>query len=143
MDLSTITVLAFKAHFSRDFQYGTTPEQVMDSDITRAFSEARVNLNQSLFISDEEITLAYLYLTAHYLVHDLKTAASGAAGGADNPVSSRTVGNVSESYAIPLAFVDNPLFSFLAKTGYGQKFLSFVIPRLVGNIGSVEGATRP
>src|SRR5690606_2946854 len=53
---------------------------VLDEDIEKAFSEAKVLLNQALFSSDENIQLGYLYLTAHYLVHDMRAAQSGISG---------------------------------------------------------------
>jgi hypothetical protein len=115
---------------------------VLDADITRAFGEAEVSLNQPLFGSDANITLAYLYLTAHYLVLDLRAALSGIAGNGDFNQSSRSVGNVSTSYAIPAAFLDDPIVQYYSKTSYGQKFLSFALPRLAGNIATAEGGTR-
>lgn len=143
MDLSTITVSDFKALFVRDFTYGTTTDTVMDADITRAFSEAKANFNQGLFDSDDTLKLAYLYLTAHYMVLDIRGSIAGIAGGGEYSVASKSAGSVSESYAIPQAYMDNPLLSYLAKTSYGQKYLSIVLPRLVGNIGAVAGWTMP
>jgi len=143
MDLSTITVSDFKALFVRDFTYGATSDKIMDADISRAFSEAKANFNQSLFSDDDILKLAYLYLTAHYMVLDLRTSMSGIAGGGEFSVASKSAGSISESYAIPAAYIDNPLLSYFAKTGYGQKYLSIVMPRLVGNIGAVGGWTNP
>lgn len=153
MNLDSITVDDFKSLFFRDFQYlpsdpsGLSPDQklkyVWDQDITRAFSEARILFNQGLFGTDDQIKMAFLYLAAHYLVTDLKTAASGSGGGGGAGVlTGRTVGNVSESYEVPQAYKDNPAFALLSRTGYGLKYLSLVIPRLVGNVAAVCGATR-
>jgi len=111
---------------------------VSDLDITNAYAEACVVFNDALFTSDDMV-LGYLYLAAHYLVHDLN--AGGQDGGSIGTVNSRSVGNVSESYSIPPAFLDNPMFSLLSKSSYGQKYLSMIIPRLVGNMTTVCGAT--
>lgn len=116
---------------------------VQDSDITRAFAEAKMNFNQAFFCDDESIKLAYLYLTAHYLVLDLRNAMAGVSGTGENTVQSRTVGSVSEAYAIPEYVLKDPVLAYYAKTGYGQKYLSFVLPNLVGNVVAVHGATLP
>lgn len=116
---------------------------VKDSDIEAAFKEAQIVFNQSLFSTDEQVTLGYLYLTAHYLVHDLRAALAGVAGFNPFPVQSRSVGSVSESYGIPQTYMDNPIYSFYTQSAYGMKYLSMVLPVLVGNVGAVAGATRP
>lgn len=115
---------------------------VQDSDITRAFGEAQISFNQALFGLDAEIRLAYLYMTAHYLVNDLKTARAGAQSTGDHTVASRSVGNVSESYAIPEAFTKNPIFTFYTKSGYGLKYLNLIFPKIKGNVVSVQGGTN-
>lgn len=151
MDLNTITVSDFKAFFRRDFpylpsdplSYCDADEYVLDSDIQKAFMEAQILFNQALFGSNADITLVYLYLTAFFLVNDIGTAGAGLSSTGGFPVSSRTVGSVSESYEIPKAYVDNPTYSFYAKNGYGLKYLNLVLPMLVGNVGAVYGGTRP
>jgi hypothetical protein len=151
MDLSTITVNNFRAHFVRDFDYApvgasydkNSASYVYDGDITKAFSEAQMLFNQELFGSDADIQLAYLYLTAHYLVIDLRSAQQGINGVGDFPVTSRSVGSVSEAYSIPQRFLDDPNLAFYTKTNYGVKYLSFVLPKLIGNVFTVEGNTVP
>lgn len=117
---------------------------VQDSDITRAFAEAMVVFNQRLFTTDANIKMAFLYVTAHYLCIDLQNAMGGI--NSASPVgimNGRTVGSVSESYSIPQRYLDNPVLAGYAKTGYGQKYLSLVLPKLVGNFGVVAGTTLP
>jgi len=121
----------------------STDNYVQDSDITRAFGEAQVNFNQSLFSGDDVIKLCYLYLTAHYLAVDMRNALAGVAGIGAFPLMSRTVGNVSESYGIPAAYLANPIYAIYAQTGYGMKYLSLVLPLLVGNVNVACGATQP
>ncbi|TDE17710.1 DUF4054 domain-containing protein [Dyadobacter psychrotolerans] len=117
-------------------------DYVSDTDITRAMAEARIIFNQDLFGDDDTIKMMYLYLTAHFLVNDIRTAGNSF-GGASYSVASRSVGNVSESYAIPKAYADNPTYSFLTQSGYGTKYLTLLIPRLIGGVSWVAGATRP
>jgi hypothetical protein len=115
---------------------------VSDLDITNAYAEACVTFNDSLFTSDDDMVLGYLYLAAHYLVNDLNAGGveGGAAGGL---VNSRSVGNVSESYTIPQWQLDSPIYGFYTKSSYGLKYLNMILPRLAGNIGTVEGCTTP
>ncbi len=116
---------------------------IADEDITRAFAEAKLALNQAILGSDDVIRMAYLYLTAHFLTNDIRAASGGISGAPSYNVSSRSVGNVSESYAIPTAYQSSPIVNFYAQSAYGAKYLSFLLPLMVGNVGVVCGATQP
>jgi len=116
---------------------------IQDRDIEKAFAEAQVNLNQSLYASDSIIEMAYLYLTAHYLVNDIRAGLAGIASAANFPVQSKSVGSVSTSYAIPKSYQDDPVLSFYTQSAYGLKFLNLTLPAIVGNVQAVAGATRP
>ena len=121
---------------------GDPLQYVQPQDITNAFAEAQVVFNPGLFTTAAVITLAYLYLTAHYLVNDLRTAAQGVESGGSFPLASRSVGSMSETYMVPDRYKDSPQLAFFTTTGYGQKFLSLVLPNLVGNFGAVYGGTN-
>lgn len=113
---------------------------ISDLDINNAFAEACVTFNEALFTNDDNLKLGFLYLSAHYLVHDLN--ANGLSGaGQIGIVSSRSVGSVSEGFSIPQAFLDKPIYSFYVRSTYGIKYLNMVLPRLAGNVVSIEGAT--
>ena len=116
---------------------------VWNEDIEKAFVQAQAIFNQSLFGDDEQITMAYMYLTAHYLVVDMQAATQGLESSGRFIVSSKSAGSVSESYSVPSQFADNPQFSFWATTGYGSKYISLIAPLLVGNVFVVQGATTP
>lgn len=116
---------------------------VLDADITKAFSEAKLEFNQGLFSSDADIKLGYLYLAAFFLVNDLQTAKAGVSAVGTGLVKTRSVGSVNESYDTPDWILDNPLYAIYWANRYGQKYLSFIIPLLVGNVGVVEGTTLP
>jgi len=152
ISVSDIVVDDFKDLFVRDFQYaiqsGATTsiyscqkDYVMDADITRAFAEADVNFNESLFSTDASLKMTFLYLAAHYLVGDLKAAEQGSNSAGEFAVSSRSIGGVSESYAIPNWMLNDPVLGQFATTKYGQKYIALIKPLLIGNVVVYEGAT--
>ncbi len=114
---------------------------VSDLDITNAYAEACITFNDALFDDDDDIVLGYLYLAAHYLVNDLN--AGGQNSSQAGLANSRSVGNVSESYSIPQWLLDDPILSFYGQSSYGRKYLNMILPRLTGNIATVEGCTTP
>lgn len=116
---------------------------ISDAQILRAMQEARFAFNQSLWGDDDSITLGFLYLTAYFLVVDTRAQMGGISGNGNFPVSSRQVGNVSESYDIPQAYKDDPLLSAYTSNPYGMKYLTLILPLLRGNVASVCGRTLP
>lgn len=137
------TEAEFKAHFTRDFPYGTTTAFVMDADITKAIAEAAFNINPAMWDSEAQFKLAYLYLTAHYLVMDLRASSQGIAGSYSFLEQSKSVGSVAQAFGIPQQVLDNPVLSMLAKTNYGAKYLSMAMPQMVGQAFAVCGRTLP
>lgn len=117
-------------------------DYVSDDDIERAMGEMKAMLPEHLF-DEETLRLAQLYLTAHCLLNDLRTAMSGLASQFPFPLQSRSVGSVSESYGIPAKFLNDPTYSFYITSQFGLKYLAMLLPRLVGNIGIAYGATLP
>lgn len=113
---------------------------VSDSDIARAFIEARANFNAALFVDDEVAKMVFCYLTAHYLVIDLNNAQNPLALGFMGFTQSKSVGSVSESFGIPQWMLNNPKLGLYAQTGYGRKYLSLIQPYLTGNIIYTPGA---
>ena len=114
---------------------------IQDSDILRAFNEAKVNFNAALFGDDNTVKMVFLYLAAHYLVIDLNNALNPLAVGFMGFTQSKSVGSVSESYAVPQWMLNNQMLSAYAQTGYGRKYLSLIQPYLIGNIIFVPGRT--
>jgi hypothetical protein len=141
--VADITVADFKAHFYRDFTYGAVVAvgEVVDADITKAYDEAKVNFNEGLWASQEQIKIAFLYLAAHYLVSDIQASQQGLDSVSTFPVSSRSVGSVSESYQVPEWVSKSAYLSQFANTRYGLKFCSLIRPRLVAGIAVYAGAT--
>lgn len=116
---------------------------INDSDIEKAYRESQAVFNQALFSPESTLTLAYKYLTAHYLSLDLKASMQGINANAPTTVASKSVGSVSESYSVPKAWTEDPNIQFYTTTYYGVKYLSIVMPLLIGNIQVIQGATTP
>lgn len=149
MAFTVPSVSDFKAYFVRDFPYdpAVAPPydmgKVQDLDITKAIAEAGFNFNEALFADQAQYTMAYLYLTAHYMVMDLRASAQGVSGQYTWLTASKSVGSVSEGYSVPEQIMAHPSLAMLSKTMYGAKYLSLVLPQMVGNIYSVAGDTLP
>lgn len=116
---------------------------ISDQDIEKAMAEARMAFNTALWGDDDEIKMAFLYLTGFFLVNDIKAALGGISGAANFPVSSRSVGSVSESYHIPDAYAQDPTLAAYMANPYGAKYLMLAIPRIRGNVRVVAGRTLP
>lgn len=137
------TVQDFKDYFVRDFPYGTDPQtSVLDVDITKAYGLVNINFNEGFFANQESYTIGYLLLSAHFLVLDLRASSQGISGQYSWIQSSKSVGSVSESFAIPERILENPELAMLSKTNYGAQFLLLILPQLTGMIFSVQGTTQ-
>jgi hypothetical protein len=116
---------------------------VSDNDIERARAEAVAAFNLNIAGNKEAARVVFLYLWAFYLAYDLSLAQGGAYGSVNFPVTSVTVGSVSESYYVPKAYLEDPVLGFYARNGFGLKYLSLVYPNLIGNVGVVAGWSLP
>lgn len=116
---------------------------ILDLDIQKAFDEAVFNINQGCFETQAEFNIAFFYIAAHYLVQDLLASSQGLNGSYSWLTTSKSVGNVSQSFGIPQHILDSPQWSYLTSTRYGAKYLSIIYPCTIGGITSVEGATHP
>lgn len=114
---------------------------IQDSDIERAFKEAKVNFNVSFFLDDETAKMVFYYLAAHYLIIDITNRMNPLSMGYKGLTQSKSVGSVSESYAIPQWMMNNQVLSTYTQTGYGRKYLSLIQPYLIGNIILTPGKT--
>lgn len=145
MSFTPPTVAEFKEYFDRDFKYGAGKESVRDKDIQRALDEVPTNFNESIW--DEasgETERAFLYVAAHFLALDMQTA-GGLKGnkGVDSRgggiTQSKSVGQISVTYAISPRILNDPNLSGFQTTGYGVRYLQMLTPRLAGNIATVGG----
>lgn len=134
----------FKEYFFRDFPYGTDIEtSVTDQDIVKAFIQTNSNIPQALFSGQSFYTNGYLNLSAHYLTLNLLTSSQGINGQYSFLEQSKSVGSVSQSFAIPQRILDNPSLAFLLKTNYGALYLEMILPQLAGQMFIAYGSTRP
>jgi len=138
------SVTDFKNQFVRDFPYApsTAPNDlnyITDADIQSAINEAQVVFNECLY--GTSTTIIFLYLAAHFLVMTIRNSSMGLNSQAKFLLNSSSVGSVSITNNINEMFANNPHFSGLLKTGYGQKYLDLVYPYTVGNVGISCGRT--
>lgn len=113
-----------------------------DYDIEKAIGEATLNFNTELFDEGCPQRIPMLYLTAYYLVVDIKNGTAGlSSNGYASFVASKSVGNVSESYGIPSWVQNNPVYSLYMDNGYGKKYLSLLLPRITGFLYVAPGRT--
>lgn len=97
-----------------------------------------------------EATIAYSYLTAHLLVLSLQNAGGlgapspgqGAASSGGGIVQSKAVGQVSLQYALPPTVLNSPALAQYLRTGYGQKYLQMLAPKLPGRRVMVVAGER-
>ena len=140
------TVADFKSQFFRDFSYAATDDQsnlskVVNQDITNALALAAIEFNPGLgFAKDADITLAFLQLTAYFLVESIKNSTKGFASHSNFPISSKNAGGVSVGFTIPDEFGKLPEIAKFANNGYGMLYLSMVIPFIRGGVGWAPGS---
>lgn len=147
MPAPSATISDFKALFVRDFVYGTTPDKVLDADLTNALNLAASDFNTALWVDDAETKTAFLYLSAFWLADSLQAAGGlsgvnlsrGALSKGDGAIQTKSVGNVSVAFALPEGIVNDPMLHKYQRNRYGQIYLGLLTPRLVGNIGVVSG----
>jgi len=137
------TVSEFKTFFSRDFPFGSTDASVMDSDIDRAQLQSSAFINEELFCTQEAYTLGFEYLTAHFMVMNLRASSQGINGQYSWLQSSKSVGSVSEGLSIPDRIMQNPQFAMISKTNYGAEFLFMIMPMLCGQVMVLSSYTNP
>jgi hypothetical protein len=129
------SVSDFKTFFARDFNYAPADDQsndsyILDSDITKAISEATINFNDDLFDSTIVGTI-FAYLVAFHLVADLQNSSKGISSQSKFPISSENVGGVSISFQIPDRYAKDAMIQQYVINGYGVKYIQFALPYLV------------
>lgn len=144
MAFTNPSVADFKEYFNRDFPYGTDVDtSVTDTDIAKGMQQANFTINQGLFGIQANYTVAYLLLSAHFMVMNLRASSQGINGQGEWLEQSKGVGNVNQAFAIPQRILDNPTFSLYTKTNYGMMYLQMILPQLTGTFGIAYGSTRP
>lgn len=131
----------FKAYYP-NFPYGTTPENVTDQNVQQAIYDSAIFIQPLFFSNQDAYTQGFFWLSAHFLVMNLRAQTTGLQGQAPWLQSGKGVGSVNESFAIPQRILDNPELALLSKTYYGQKYLFFILPQLTGVCFTVYGRTH-
>ena len=142
------TVAVFQAQFFRDFKYAppdlfnlTGPEvinkYIVSQDIQNALNLALMDFNPQYGTYN---TIVFLYLSAHYMVMNIRNSSMGLNSQAKFMLESSSVGGVSIVNNINELFAKDPNFSKYLTTGYGQIYLDMVYPFTVGGgLGIVPG----
>ncbi len=147
------SVADFKAQFTREFVYGASLDKVQDNDIQRAINEASIAFNPGLWDgatplgSTTELNIVYLYLSAHFMTLNIQGAGGlssvnrgrGVKSAGGGTIQSKSVGSVSVTYVIPEDIQNSPILGQFMRTDFGQKYLTLLTPRLVGNVALVSG----
>lgn len=141
------TAADFKAFFARDFNFAPASDPsnlsyITDADITRAMDEAELNFNTELFGSDAQTTNAFMYLVAFSMIVNIQNSSKGLSSQSKFPISSNSVGGISIQYQIPEKYAKDPVLSQYTQNGYGMKYLSLVLPLIIGHVVHSEGTTR-
>ncbi len=132
----TPSVNDFKNYFVRDFNFAPSTDAanldyIIDADVTRAIEEAQINFNHTLFDSGS-INTIFMYLVAFHLVSNLQNSSKGISSQSKFPISSNSVGDVSITFQIPDRYAKDAFIQSYTINGYGMKYLSLVLPYLVG-----------
>ncbi len=119
---------------------GNIYDYITDNDLYKAFGQARNSFNINLFLNNKDkMKIAFLLLTAHYLVMDLNMANSNGVG--SFLITSKSVDGVSASYGIPQKYLQSPYYSYFASTSFGLKYLQYLIPFTIGAVYTIRGTT--
>ena len=142
------TVSDFKTMFDREFNYAGADDaanlkKIRDTDVTKAIACADVNFNDCLFGTDDKAKLAFLFLTASFLVENLRNSTNGLASQARFPIASKTVGGVTVQFQVPTRFQADPFVALMAGNGYGLMYLSMALPAATGQIFISPGGPKP
>lgn len=140
------TATEFKAFFNRDFNYApasdaTNDKYVTDVDIDKAITEADINFSPGMFKNFSQSKVVCLYLAAFFLVVNIQNSQRGLSSQANFPINSNSVQGVAIAVQIPERFLKDPFLSQFTQNGYGMKYLTFVLPYLVGNVRLMFGTT--
>ena len=114
---------------------------ITDEDIEKAISQAILKANDRFGENDDDKITIFLHLVAFYLVMDLQNSSQGINSSYQGLLSSKSVGDVSESYNFPTWVMTNPNYSIFLSNGYGMKYLSLILPYISCTLLFAQGAS--
>lgn len=138
------SVAQFQDFYDRDFPFGSDINtQIRPKDILKALQQANAQINALLYLNQQSFTNGCLWLAAHYLCVNINNSSQGLNGQFNWGESSKIVGPISQSFAIPESIASSPVFNGFTKTTYGAAYLLDLYPRLAGAMSSTMGWTKP
>lgn len=133
------TTVDFKNRFSTDFVYDENRWAVYDSLILKSIEDAIEKFNLGIFSIDNYLR-PLLYLSAHYLVVNLRESGQGESGifaWATESIG----GELGTSFTVPEQY-KKPAFAFYITTPYGVRYIDTVYPYTVGNMFAIQGRSH-
>ncbi len=120
---------------------------IMSAAATQTITQDTLTIGGPSGYTVSESQIAYLYLTAHLLVMSLQAAggtgapasAKGQYSSGGGIIQSKSVGGVTVNYAFPDYVINSPTLSLYLRTGYGQKYLTMLLPKMAGRRVFVVG----
>ena len=117
---------------------------IRGKDVQKALDMAGVNFNVALWANQTEVNIAYLLKAAHFLCLNLKASALGLKGrGAEALRNAFNVGEISAAYQLPDRIVNSRILGPYLETTYGYQYLQILAPRIVANVQTAWGHTKP
>ena len=122
---------------------GSNEKRVTDDDLIGALADAGDNMNEENFPDQASFTRGYLFLAAHCLVENLLASVEGLASQFSWLTQAKSVGGVSQSFAVSERIREDPFLSLLSTTRYGARYLQMVLPYIVGHTSALCRQTNP
>lgn len=142
--LKTLIVQDFKEYFPDNFPYiDEVGNNQLDHYINNALNQAINEINPNLFPNNNTLLRGVFYLSAHYLVLNMREADIGIQSLGQQIVSNKKVKDVQESYTIPFYLLQDPILNGYSTTNYGIRYLNMIANELKGNIIHIPGTTLP
>jgi hypothetical protein len=120
---------------------------MLSANATATAEDVMLTVGSLAGYSVSEAQIAFCYLTAHLLVLSLQNAGGlgapesfqGPASSGGGTVQTKQVGSVSIGYQLPDFVMSSPTLSQYMRTGYGQKYVQMLAPKIPGRRVMVVG----
>lgn len=145
--LKTLTVADFKVYYPKDFNneyyLDSSGGNAIDSYIGNAMTEAINEINVNLFSNNAVLQIAFMRLSAHYLVQNLRNSDIGIQSLGQNIQAENRAKDLEAKFGIPRSFLDDIVLNGYTRTNYGLMYLAQIMPLLRGNMVHISGTTLP
>lgn len=118
---------------------------ILSEDVENSIRQAAAIIpdKETLQMPMETYRLALYYLSAHFLVDNIRTSNAGLASQINTVVTGKSVGSVSQQFGIPNQLLQDVMFAQFFTSQYGLKYVSLLMPYLRGQVCTIAGATTP